>query len=285
MQDLRRSTSADSRGFLVLIGGAEDKDHDRIVLRRTVELNGARTISVIPTASQIPGKLGAHYVEAFGALGVEDVEVLDVRIRADILRGQHRERIEASDLVFFTGGDQTRLARVLRDTPLLDSIREAWGRGATIAGTSAGATAAGDPMIFDGQRKGLVKGKVHCAPGFGFLPEVTVDTHFFERRRVARLSHFLAAGNNTRGIGLSEDTALIVGPDGIGEVAGHGPVVVLSTDSGSWSDIQAVGQGERVSMTGIRLGFLSDGSRFDLMRWSVVDSATVDGGVRCATSR
>jgi cyanophycinase len=285
MQDLRRSPSPESRGFLVLIGGAEDKDHDRIVLRRTVELNGAQTISVIPTASQIPKKLGAHYVEAFGALGVEDVEVLDVRIRADLLRGQHRERIEASDLVFFTGGDQTRLARVFRDTPLLDAIRKAWERGATIAGTSAGATAAGDPMIFDGQRKGLVKGKVHGAPGFGFLPGVTVDTHFFERRRVARLSHFLAAGNNTRGIGLSEDTALIVGPDGIGEVAGRGPVVVLSTGTESWSDYQDVGQGERVSLTGIALGFLSAGRRFDLMQWSVVDTAPVDGEVGCTTSQ
>lgn len=272
------------RGPLVLIGGAEDKDGDRRVLRRTVELNGARTVSVIASASQIPEKLGPHYISAFRALGVDDVQVLDIRRRPDAERADLLERIEASDLIFFTGGDQTRLVRVFKNSVLLEGIRRAHARGAVIAGTSAGATAAGDPMIFDGQRRPLVKGKVHCAPGFGFLPGITVDTHFVERRRFARLAQFLAAGNNRWGIGLSEDTALIIGTDGIGEVAGKGPVVLMSAMGQSWSDFEDVEDGERVSLTGLSLGLLSDGKRLDLKRWSVIDTLPVDGGVGCTTS-
>jgi cyanophycinase len=270
------SGTTNRRGKLVLIGGDEDKKGARRLLRRALSANGASVVTVVPTASRHPARLGRRYVRAFKGIGARDVRVADVRSPADAARPEHVDRIEGSDLVFFTGGDQTRLAAALRGSPLLEAVRRAFERGATVAGTSAGATAAGDPMIYDGQTHGLRKGRVRHAPGFGLLPGVTVDTHFVERGRIRRLAQFLAGGRARRAIGLSEDTAVIAGPDGVAEVAGAGPVVVLSAERLAYSDYEAVRQDDPVSMAGLELGFLSDGRTFDLKKWSVVEDAGPD---------
>jgi cyanophycinase len=266
---MNTSKTPRTRGPLVLIGGREDKKGERRLLRRTVELSGAGRVAVIPTASRIPWRLGRQYVRAFRGLGVREVAVIDVRRPRDADRPAYLEAVRGADLVFFSGGDQTRLARVLDGTALLDEIRRAFERGTTVAGTSAGASAAGDTMIFDGDGRGLRKGRVGHGSGFGLLPGVTVDTHFVERGRYTRLAQALASGRTKRGVGLAENTALIIGPDGTAEVAGAGPVVVLAKNGATWSDYEETEPDRPVSVAGLELAFLSEGTRFDLNAWRV----------------
>jgi cyanophycinase len=264
----RKRTS--TRGHLVLVGGAEETSGNRRLLRRAVELNGGSRVVVIPAATRFPGRLSRKYVRAFRALGATDVQVLPVHRRSDADRCRLAQAAEDANLIWFSGGDQVRLVRLLGGSAVLDAVRRAHERGATVAGTSAGAAAASDPMLYDGQEGSLVKGRVRHEGGFGFLDGITVDTHFDERGRYGRLAQFLASGRSRRGLGLSENTALFVDPEGIGEVAGAGPVVVLRADGLSFNDYEEVEEGRPLSMAGLEIGFLSDGTRFDLRRWCVV---------------
>lgn len=260
------------RGYLVLIGGAEDRTGQKEILRRTVELNGASIVSVIPSASRHPVELAQQYRRAFRALGVSRVHTLDIRSRKEADLNRHAERIAESDLIFFTGGDQVRLVRLLGNSRLIEETRQRLRQGATVAGSSAGAAAASDPMLYDGQLKGLHKGRVRHSHGFGFIKGITIDTHFIQRNRIGRLAQFLVSSRNDRGIGLSEDTALIIGPGGIGEVVGRGTVIILNSEGLRFSNYKESELDMPISLHGLMLGFLSAGIRFNIRRWSIVKS-------------
>lgn len=268
----QREKSRVRRGYLVLIGGAEDRTGRKEVLRRTVELNNARTVSIIPSASRQAPDLARQYARAFRSLGLRTVHTLDIRRRWEADRDRHAECVAGSDLVFFTGGDQVRLVRLLWGSRVIEETRRALRRGATVAGSSAGAAAASDPMLYDGQLKGLHKGRVRHSRGFGFIRGITIDTHFVHRNRIGRLAQFLVSSRNDRGIGLSEDTAMIIGPGGIGEVVGRGTVIVLNSQKLRFSDYKSKALDEPISLEGLQLGLLSAGIRFNTRRWSVVKS-------------
>jgi cyanophycinase len=139
-----------TRGYLALIGGGEDKQDDRTVLRCIADLNSARHAVVIPTASAYGVELGEEYAAVFLEIGVSSAQVLDVRYADQANDPVYLNQVAKSDLIFFTGGDQVRLVQVLNHTPLIARIRERFAAGATVAGTSAGAAGASDPMIYDG---------------------------------------------------------------------------------------------------------------------------------------
>ena len=220
-----------SKGHIVLIGGAEDKTDRREVLEYVVRLNSVRHVLVIPTASQYPKELFADYTSAFRALGAGHVDLLDIRYRHEADNPAYLELVEAADLVFFTGGDQENLVRILDRTHLLTKIRAAHENGKTIAGTSAGASALGNPMIVGGNgNKGFRKSNVRKMSGFGFLDGFTIDTHFMERGRIPRLTQIVSAGLSKLGIGLGENTGTIMFPDDRFQVIGSGVVVVLNGD-------------------------------------------------------
>ncbi len=259
-------------GTLVLIGGAEKKRGKKEVLRRIVRLGKVRTMTLIPCASRYPGEVSRGYAAAFGSLGVEKIHVLNPRRRSEADRPGNIRCVKESDMIFFSGGDQVRLVNIVRGTRLLGMIRRRYREGAVVVGTSAGAAAASDPMIFDGQDQGLRKGKVGYGPGFGFLDGITVDTHFMVRRRIPRLVQFLVSGKSSRGLGLSENTALFIGPDRVAQVCGTGVVTVLSRDSKTYSNYNETRKDSVISVLGLRLGFLSEGLCFDIDKWSIVDS-------------
>jgi len=213
-----------------------------------------------------------QYRRAFRALGVSKVHGLDIRSRAEADRNRHAEAISESDLIFFTGGDQVRLVRLLGGSRVIEETRQALRRGATVAGSSAGAAAASDEMLYDGQLKGLHKGRVLHGQGFGFIRGITIDTHFVQRNRIGRLAQFLVSSSNDRGLGLSEDTAMIIGPGGIAEVVGSGTVIVLNSQHLRYSNFKEAELDSPISLEGLRLGFLSAGIRFNTRRWSVVKS-------------
>jgi cyanophycinase len=256
-------------GHLVLIGGAEDRRGDMTVLRRIVEIDAARSVVVIPSASSYGRDLADSYERAFSDLGVETVAVADVRYRDEADRDEFVAMVRAADVVFFTGGDQVKLVEVLDGSRVLQQIWSRFWRGATVAGTSAGAAAASDHMIYDGDGSGLNKGSVRTAPGFGFLEGITVDTHFIARGRIHRLAQYLSRGENKRGLGLSEDTAVLVAPGGRCEVLGASPVTVLEAAERATTNYDEVVEDELLTVDGLRLGFLAPGTQFDLRSWRV----------------
>lgn len=264
---------SDSRkGYLVLIGGAEDKRDNKIILKRTVELNNSKNISIIPTASNYPAGLAEDYHYAFRDIGVENIYTIDIRDKADADNSDYKEKINNSDLIFFTGGDQAKLVNTLKGTEILKIIFEKYNTGCTIAGTSAGAAAAGDPIFYDGDYEGLKKGSIRISEGFGFIKNVTIDTHFVNRGRLGRLTQFLCTGKSSKGIGLGENTAIIIYPSNYFEVIGAEMVTVLSTDEVTYNNYDEISDSDPIIIDGLKVGFLQHGSIFNLNKWKIETS-------------
>lgn len=258
-----------NRGYLVLIGGAEDRKGEKIVLRKLVNLNNAKNVAVIPTATGYPKACGEDYRYAFSNIGVETINVLDIRETHEADTPEYFKMIEEADIIFFTGGDQVKLVSVLNGTKLIDLITTRFYNGATIAGTSAGAAAASNPMIFDGDTQGLMKGTVNVGPGFGFIKNITIDTHFVARGRIGRMTQFLSSQNILKGIGIGENTAIIINSDDVFEVVGTGIVTVIDTAQVSFSNFKLINNNDRISINGIKAGFLQAGCVFSIPKWDV----------------
>ena len=262
-----------NKGYLVLIGGAEDKKEDKIVLNRIVKLNNAKNIAVIPTASEYPGTLADAYYYAFRELGVETINAIDIRSKEDADSPEFLEKLNQADLVFFTGGDQVKLVNAFIGTKFIDRLWERhMNEKLTIAGTSAGAAAASNPLIYDGDYQGLTKGAIHSGPGFGFIKDITMDTHFVARGRIGRLTSFLCSGQCCLGIGLGEDTAIIIAPDNIFEVIGSGMVTTVDTSNMKYNNYNSISENDKIVLSGVIAGFLQPGTIFDINKWEVISS-------------
>ena len=253
-----------ANAYLILIGGSEDKRGEKIILRETVKISRANKVAIIPTASSIPGRLSRDYINAFSKLGVGNVEVLDIRYRDEADKEKYLKIVEETDLIFFTGGDQERLVKILNGSKLLQQIKIRHQNGMTIAGTSAGAAAASNPMIFKGTQRGFSKGTVSHSEGFGFIENVTIDTHFVNRKRISRLTQFLSGGISNFGIGLAEDTAIIISPDNTFKVIGSGAVTILNSKKMRYTNFHEIKDNEQITSDGMNLSFLFSGTVFDL---------------------
>ena len=259
-----------SRGYLVLIGGNEDRSDDMMVLREVLKLAARKRVLVIPCASHYADEAWRDYRNAFERIGAERVQVLNPATRDDVDRPENFKLAEEADVIFFSGGDQVRLAHLFRDTQMLEVIRRRFESGAVVAGTSAGAHAAGNPMIYDGNRKGFSKGKVHSEPGFGLIDGICFDTHFLTRRRIARLTQFLSSRGCRHGIGLAEDTGIILAPDGTFRVIGSNVVTIIHNARMGYSNFDYIEPEQLITVEGLTLGFLAPGTVFDLQSWQVV---------------
>lgn len=261
------------RGYLALIGGNEDKRDAKKVLRTVATLKQHSCVAVVPTASMYGRELGEEYVELFLKMnvGITKGHVIDARSAADVAaKPEYVGMIEESDLLFFTGGDQVRLVEAFKGSAAMQSINRRFAEGATIAGTSAGAAAASNPMIFDGDDEAFMKGSVQDGEGFGFLPTITMDTHFLQRSRIPRLTQFLARRGSRFGIGLDEDTAIIVAPNNVCDVVGSAMVTFLHANTMNFSNYDEVKNGTPYSVDGLGLSFCAAGTKFDLSAWRVV---------------
>jgi cyanophycinase len=266
------SQNSNKKGFLVLIGGAEDKKNEKTILKKIVGLNNANNAIIIPTASCYPKGIAEDYFYAFSALGVKNVSILDIREKHEAELTEYFEKIEQADMIFFTGGDQFRLANILNETVLLQKIKERHLKGATIAGTSAGAAVACDPIIYDGDNLSLCKGTIHHSKGFGFINNITIDTHFVNRGRLGRLTQFLCSGYHTKGIGIGEDTAIFIDQNDIFEVVGSEMITVVNTADVSYSNYNQIHENDKIVIQDIRIGFLQSGSTFDTKEWKIISS-------------
>ncbi len=259
------------KGYLFLIGGAEDRKGDKHVLKHLVEQTHPNNIIIIPTASDYPQDVYRSYADAFRDLGIKEIECLGIRYRDEVDREKNLEAIDRTDLVYFGGGDQVKLVATLNRTRLFDRISERLENGDLhIAGTSAGAAAAGNPILYNGDRRGLKKGSIKFSEGFGFIDGVAIDTHFSARKRLARLCQLLVSGHCRKGIGLDEDTGIMIHPNLHFTVIGSGMVTIVSSTHVSGSNYRAIANGENLRFNNMHVGFLPAGTRFSIRKWSIL---------------
>jgi cyanophycinase len=254
------------RGWIIPIGGAENKENDRRILERFVRVSGGEDadIVIIPTASRAH-ETGPRYEQVFTSLGAARVSVMDFDTRRDCQERGRLERIEQASGIFFTGGNQLRLTTLLGGTPVAKLIRLRNAHGVTVGGTSAGASILSEHMIASGDEgSSMIAGSVRLAPGLGLTNSFIIDQHFRQRDRLGRLLTALAYNPFAVGIGLDEDTAAFISADEIIEVEGSGGVTIIDPSDVNFSSIDAVEEGQPVCMLGLKLHLLVAGATFNL---------------------
>lgn len=273
------------KGILIAIGGAVDKgtgpDDDKNnaenlmekfleegILRRLLEaLSGKKKrIEVITTASLIPEETGQHYIDAFKKLGNENVGVIHIKTRKDTLIPEYLDRIKHASGILFTGGNQLRLTTIFGGTELLTTMMERYqNEHFIVAGTSAGAMAMSTTMIFGGSStEALLKGEVKLSRGFGFIEDVTFDTHFIKRGRFGRLCQTIATNPIGIGIGLGEDTGLLITNGDHMEAIGSGLVMIVEGGNIKYTNIADIEDGEPISIENLTVHVLSKGHNYIL---------------------
>jgi cyanophycinase len=254
------------RGWIVPIGGAEDKESRRQILKRFVKLCGGRDaeIVIIPTASR---KLdtGARYQDLFERLEAGHSTIVDFATREDGQRDEYLRAIENASGVFFTGGNQLRISTILGGTTAAKLIRNRNAQGMHVAGTSAGASILSEHMIAFGKEGSSPRaGSVRLAPGLGLTNRFIIDQHFRQRDRLGRLVAALAYNPFAIGIGLDEDTAAFIGPDNTLEVEGSGAVTVVDAGDLQFSSMAEAGLTNAVCLLGLTVHLLVSGATFNL---------------------
>ena len=257
-----------AEGSVIIIGGAEDKVRDRVILNRFASLAGGRdaTVAVISTASSLGAEAGERYRHVFGDLGIERVRPLHAITRPQANDESAARVVKDATGIFLTGGNQLRLSSTIGGTRLADAILERFRHGAVIAGTSAGASAMSSHMIAFGASGATPKQRMaQIAAGLGLLPSVIIDQHFQQRNRLGRLLSLIAQNPSLLGLGVDEDTAGVVGPDHIMEVIGRGSITVVD-GAGSETDAWEIHGHRPLMISGVVLHSLPAGYRFDLRK-------------------
>lgn len=257
----------DRNGHLVIIGGGEDRTYGKEILGRFIELSGGpgARIVVITAASRVSDHMWEIYQQAFGELGVMDLSHLEIETRRDANSDRAVGMLSAADGIFMTGGDQKRLLALIGGTAVDRALHVAFKeRNACIGGTSAGASAMSGHMLAKGEAVlQPEKGAVSLAAGLGLVQHVLIDQHFSERQRLGRLLTAVAQNPYLQGVGIDEDTALVI-ERGVGiEVLGEGAVTVIDGRH-MRSNLAQIANRESPEMIDVRLHLLPAGSRYTL---------------------
>src|SRR5688572_747025 len=271
----------DPKGKLIAVGGAEDKGTDLEtgeihrnnlnffelgILRRVVEEVGGPSsrIEIITTASMIPYEVGENYLNAFGKVGCTNVDLMHIRNRQDAANPQYIARIERCDGVMFSGGNQLRLGAIFGGTQLLKVMLKRYEDEIfTVAGTSAGAMAMSNTMIYEGNAmRAHLKGEVKITTGLGFVDDVIIDSHFEKRGRFGRLSQAVATNPQCIGIGLGEDTAMLITEGNKMEAIGSGLVVIIDGHEIQHCNVADIPDGNPISIENLKVHFCEKGNGY-----------------------
>jgi cyanophycinase len=253
---------ADRSGPLLIIGGHEDKDGDKVILETLAELLQGGKLVLATVASHEPDGYFDAYQQALEGLGVTDLVELYVHERSDSGGEEALAKLEGAAGIFFTGGDQLRISSQIGDTPIERRIHDIHRSGGVIAGTSAGAAVMSETMLVKGPSGESYRiGELHMAPGLGLMRDVIIDQHFAERGRYGRLLGAVAHNPRLLGVGIDEDTALLVRGDE-GRVLGAGAVYVVDGEQASHSNIAEARSERALSIFDVRMHVLSSGDRF-----------------------
>ncbi len=255
------------QGNLIIIGGAEDKKGEKSILKEVCsKLNKEEDMLVVATiASQLPEELGNEYKSIFENLGVQNIKILNIRERKDAYDSSNIQMIEEASLVFFTGGDQLRITSLIGGTPLYLGMKDVYEKGCIFVGTSAGASVMSDTMVVTGpDEESPKKCTLKMAPGLGLIKGVIIDQHFAQRGRIGRLLVGIAENPQSLGIGIDEDTAIVVNEEGELKVIGSGAVYIIDGSNINYSNVSEQYQDEILSIFNVKLHVLKDGDKFDL---------------------
>jgi len=256
-------------GHLLVIGGAEDKYSERRILKKFLSLAGEEKaeVLIVPVASDFPEFAADVYTQAFRNLGVTNPRVLRATSRQDAFEANADELLDGVTGVFITGGDQMRLVSILGGTKfaakLRGMVRET---DMVLAGTSAGAAGMSTSMIVRGESTSHPhKSAVRLSPGLGFLKNIIIDQHFTERGRISRLITAVSYNPYNLGIGIDENTAIILNNNGILEVFGAGSATIVDGSQITYNEIAEVAEQESFSVCGVQLHILRDGLVYDFI--------------------
>ncbi|MBK7763058.1 MAG: cyanophycinase [Bacteroidetes bacterium] len=273
------------KGKLIPVGGAEDKGTDLEqgfiqrnnlnffeagILSRMVEetKNGkASKIEVITTASTIPVEVGENYIDAFSKLSCSNVDVMHIRNREDAQKEEYIQRIKEADAVMFSGGNQMRLTATFGGTNIYRTLQERYHYedGFLIAGTSAGAMAMSNTMIYEGNAANAhLKSAVKVTTGLAFMGNVIFDSHFDKRGRFGRLAQAVAANPACIGIGLGEDTGLLITDGNNMEAIGSGMIIIIDGHNIGYTNIADIADNNPISIENLRVHFLAKGNKYQL---------------------
>lgn len=269
-------------GVLVSIGGSEDiKGRTEILDRvadetlRAASQRGDCRLVIVPTATKRRDSEAADdYSSLFLARGVESVEVAPLFCRREAQDPDTAEMIRGSAGIFFTGGDQVRITGLIGGTACGDAVYDVYIGGGVIAGTSAGASAMSENMVMGGDPDPAPhRGAVRMCPGLGLLSGVIIDQHFSQRRRIGRLVTVVSQNPRVLGLGIDENTAVLILPDGLLEVLGEGTVTIFDGTEISHTNIHDLEAGGPMSVADLKIHILLRGDIFDLRKRSLVASA------------
>jgi len=251
----------------LVIGGAEDKYNERRILKKFLSLAGEENaeVLIVPVASDFPEFSADVYVQAFRNLGVKHPRVLRATSRQDVFEADAEALLDGVTGVFITGGDQMRLVSVLGGTNFAQRLSEMVSEtDIVVAGTSAGAAGMSASMIVRGESTPHPhKNSVRLSPGLSFLKNIIIDQHFTERGRISRLITAVSYNPYNLGIGIDENTAIILDNEGILEVFGKGTVTIVDGSQITYNEIAEVSEYQPFSVCGVQLHILGDGLNYD----------------------
>lgn len=270
-----------AKGILIPIGGNEDKGIETSenyhleyildgILSRVVKESGGKDalIIIIPTASSIPKEVGENYLSAFGKLGCTNVRVMDIRKREESEDPKNIELIKKANCIMFSGGNQSNITKNIGGTSLHKIMKDRYkNEPLVIAGTSAGAMCMSLEMITGGSStEAFLKGAVGMGVGMNFIPDLIIDSHFIRRGRFGRLAEAVARYPNLIGIGLAEDTGLVIKNCEEAEVIGSGMVIVFNARKAQHNNRANVKEGSPMSLTNLKTHILANGDRFNIRK-------------------
>jgi cyanophycinase len=259
------STPFRPEGTLIVIGGNESKEGHRPILELIAKRATAGKLVVVTVASEEPEQQWHTYQKTFKALGVARLEQFDARSREELLEQSRPETLDERTVIFFAGGDQMKIASKFGGTPLCDRLRELYAQGALIAGTSSGASVMAEVMMAAGESESSQHGQdsVRLAPGLGLISGVIIDQHFAERGRMGRLLAAVAQNPRLLGIGIDENTALVLQGHEHAAVIGSGAVYIVDGRSITHTNASE-SEDQAISVFGATVHVLNSGDRFDL---------------------
>lgn len=251
---------------LIVIGGHEDKEGDKAILREVARRAGAGKLVVTTVASREPAGMFEEYDRIFRRLGVKHISKLEIDERYEATDERKASVLDDAVAVFFTGGDQLKITSQIGDTLIYERIRRIYESGGVIAGTSAGASVMCETMIVGGESEGShrMEDSLKLAPGLGLIQGVIIDQHFAERGRMGRLLGAIAQNPKNIGIGIDENTAIVIEREQNFYVIGDGAVSVIDGAGITYSNIAEEQPDAAVSMYDVKLHVLSQGDKFDL---------------------
>ncbi len=253
---------------LIIIGGKEDRTSDKVILGEVARRVGSGKLVVSTVAMENdPGQLFDEYEKAFRSLGVKHIFKLEINHRDEAKSNAKLRILDDARAVFFTGGDQMKITSQIGDTPIFQRLQQIYREGGVIAGTSAGASVMSETMLVVGgdEESHVIGGSARMAPGLGLISGVIIDQHFMERGRVGRLLGAVAQNPKNLGIGIDEETAIVVERDNEFYVLGSGAVYVIDGSDVTYSNIAEADLKKTLSIYDVKIHMLSEGDRFDLI--------------------